>query len=265
MPGKKVGPKEEKYIIREFDKGISGAKIAERLGRERCTVYQVLRRHGRTPGDNQQRSGNLQREHLKEKMIAVYSKPTGITETGRRFGLGYPTTRAMLKRWGVLRQDDGKKALNDKTTDRIVELWKSGMSQRAIGIDVGYDQCIISRILRKNGFCKENRHRSRANHGCWKGGRFVDEKGYVYVLMDTDHLFYSTMARSDGYVAEHRLKMAKKLGRPLERNETVHHKNGNRQDNRLRNLQLRIGNHGTGKVYKCADCGSRNLVAVGLD
>jgi len=41
-----------------------------------------------------------------------------------------------------------------------------------------------------------------------------------------------------GYIHEHRLKISNKLGRPLEQQENIHHKNGKRDDNRLCNLEL---------------------------
>lgn len=46
------------------------------------------------------------------------------------------------------------------------------------------------------------------------------------------------MARSDGYVMEHRLVVATALGRPLLRTECVHHINHDPLDNRLANLEL---------------------------
>ncbi len=67
-----------------------------------------------------------------------------------------------------------------------------------------------------------------------------------------------------GYVFEHRLVMARSLGRPLAPKETVHHIDGDRQHNDLSNLQLRSGRHGNGAVYRCRDCGSHNVEAVPL-
>ena len=45
-------------------------------------------------------------------------------------------------------------------------------------------------------------------------------------------------ANGDGYVLEHRKIMSDIIGRPLLDSEQVHHKNGDRQDNRPENLEL---------------------------
>ncbi|GGI06374.1 HNH endonuclease [Egicoccus halophilus] len=48
-------------------------------------------------------------------------------------------------------------------------------------------------------------------------------------------------------VGEHRLVMARALGRPLFPDETVHHRNGVRTDNQLENLELWSSAHPQGQ------------------
>ncbi len=68
----------------------------------------------------------------------------------------------------------------------------------------------------------------------WNGGRFKDNSnGYIFV-MAKDH----PLAKKNGYVAEHRLVIEKKIGRYLKKSEIVHHINGIKDDNRIKNLVI---------------------------
>jgi len=70
-----------------------------------------------------------------------------------------------------------------------------------------------------------------------KGGR-INKDGYKLVKLQPNDFFYP-MAQCDGYVFEHRLVMARHLGRNLHRWELVHHKKGvAKDDNRMEGLQL---------------------------
>jgi len=79
--------------------------------------------------------------------------------------------------------------------------------------------------------------RSGENSNSWKGGRCKKSNGYILIKLQPDNFFYS-MHDCSGYVLEHRLIMAKSLGRNLHPWEIVHHKNHIRDDNRIGNLQL---------------------------
>jgi hypothetical protein len=63
-------------------------------------------------------------------------------------------------------------------------------------------------------------------------GRHIDRHGYVLVLNP------NRTTVSDRYIYEHRLVLEQQIGRKLLSTEHVHHRNGDKTDNRLENLQL---------------------------
>jgi hypothetical protein len=71
----------------------------------------------------------------------------------------------------------------------------------------------------------------------WRGGRWVDANGYPRIILPPDN-FFLPMADKQRSVLEHRLVMAKSLGRNLHSWEIVHHKNNIKTDNRIENLQM---------------------------
>ena len=82
-----------------------------------------------------------------------------------------------------------------------------------------------------------NASRIGDRHPSWGGGRFKDFKGYILVKLRPKDFFYP-MAKQTGYVLEHRLAMAKHLGRCLQIWEMVHHKDGVKDHNEYSNLKL---------------------------
>ncbi len=74
----------------------------------------------------------------------------------------------------------------------------------------------------------------------WRGGFCITLAGYKKILVYKDNFFHS-MADTNGYVMEHRLVMAKHLGRNLHSWELVHHRGSkhpkgskeDKQDNRI--------------------------------
>lgn len=84
-----------------------------------------------------------------------------------------------------------------------------------------------------------------SKHPNWKGGKYIDKNGYIYIVQK-NHPFCNWA----GYVSKHRLVMEKHLRRYLTRKEVVHHRGikypigsiANKQDNRIKNLKLFANN-----------------------
>ncbi len=98
---------------------------------------------------------------------------------------------------------------------------------------------------------RQNRAREQMRLRLKKQGRMMygpitDKQGYITIYI-----------KGKGHIKEHRHVMEEILGRSLNEGESVHHKNGVRDDNRPENLELFISNHPAGQRGKeliCPHC-----------
>jgi HNH endonuclease len=114
-----------------------------------------------------------------------------------------------------------------------------------------HETCTVPGCTNKhaaNGLCaghKTQRQRDKPLTPLPKRGppklRFTDERGYVWIKRPDHPNAKRNNAKkgsTNGYVQEHIFVMSELLGRPLRPEESVHHRNGLRDDNRPANLEL---------------------------
>ena len=127
-----------------------------------------------------------------------------------------------------------------------------------------YELCIKHDSERRGGVCSINgcdgaalaknlcaKHYSRLQqHGDanWKpieipaGTVRPDKKGYTTIKAPG----HAEAKKGSMWAPEHRYVMSEHLGRPLRKNENVHHINGIRDDNRIENLELWVSSQPSG-------------------
>lgn len=101
-------------------------------------------------------------------------------------------------------------------------------------LDVLNGQCVIDSCPNKyiaGGLCSKHYTRKRITGDPLKtlnsrGNGYITPSGYKIYTINYEH------------IPEHHLVMEQHLGRDLTSEESVHHKNGDRLDNRLENLEL---------------------------
>lgn len=113
---------------------------------------------------------------------------------------------------------------------KIIKDYLKGLSSLKISKKYNCSPSSVILILKQQNIPR--RTYSEALH---KGKKYVDPAGYIFVTpkQEDKWLFKDTRV-----VLEHRLIMSKHLNRSLSKDEVIHHINGNRQDNRIENLEL---------------------------
>lgn len=131
--------------------------------------------------------------------------------------------------------------------EEAARLYREGESTVTLAERYGVNKTTMFRFLQTLGVVMRTRSdaallafqrgRRKAKTGpdnhAWEGGRARHSKGYQLVQMWGHHL-----ADCHGYVLEHRLVAERMIGRPLAIGEDVHHRNGDKTDNRPENLSV---------------------------
>ena len=244
----------------------SGHRVAASLGIGPKAAYRLLAGAGviASKAETSRRLAKLQGQDL-IAVVEAYKSGEPMKEIQRKFNCGQIAIYTAVREAGEKRRPRGQqpRRFSQAQRDEIVMLrTEKNWPQAAIAARVGCHQTLVSRVLRVAGVAAVQ-HAKGPAHGSGKGGRSVSGEGYALIRWD-GAAWTASMVNSIGYIPEHRLVMAKALSRALNSNETVHHIDGNRLNNNIKNLQLRQGKHGKNSVFVCACCGSNNILAKEL-
>lgn len=252
----KASAETDAKIVELYRELKNGLKVAAMLGFNDRTVYRVLAQNGI---DTRTRNQHLRRfkGELLDQLVADYKQGLSTKELCEKYLCARITILENLKQVGVSIRGL-KPHMTQMEKEEAKKFYVSGLTLKQVAKKTGRSEGTITHMM--NAEFPDIVRSGTVGPGSphWGGGK-TKSHGYVYVWVGDDDLMASMRGRYQNYVLEHRLVLARKLGRPLLPTETVHHIDGNRGNNAPENLELRQGKHGKHTAMVCLDCGSHNV------
>lgn len=184
----------------------------------------------------------------KKQLAAAYKKHGSMWKVAKHFGVSKKLILNYMNKYGIERN---QRRRTESYREELEGLIAKGLNGEQIGDEMGISGTYVYMLAKEFGFqIVDNYH---------KGFR-ISHNGYRLIRIPGH-------SESDkaGYVKEHRVIAEKMIGRRLLENEVVHHKNGDKLDNREENLEVMMkadhtSKHHTGKKWVGPVNGKRKTI-----
>lgn len=244
-------------IIEAYERLRDGNLVAKLLHTN--SVWRVLKAHG-VPRDGHKKL--FRDDPSIARILEKYESGVSAKQIAKLESCSTEAVLNLLKSRGVSIRSP-KPHLSQDEKHKLRDLYAGGKTFAEAAAEIGCHVNTALRIINDEYPEIVRSHLTGPGGPHWKGGVSTDSQGYVQEWVSRDDPFFCMATRNGksdaGYAPQHRLVMARKLGRPLLSTETVHHIDGEKSNNDPGNLQLRHGKHGKHSVKTCTDCGSSNV------